>query len=78
MKPTFGNFPNQWKNFWDRTGGIWSKQELRYNLEEVHGCSLWGAGTFAGTDGSRRVTDLEKGFAKQQGHDFYKVVAKAL
>ena len=48
------------------------------NLEEVHGGSPWGAGTFAGSDGSRKVTELEKGFAKQQGHDFYKVISKAL
>jgi NAD(P)H dehydrogenase (quinone) len=90
----YGNFPAQWKTFWDRTGGIWASggywgkyaglfvstgtlgggQEstaiaamstlahhgfiyvpLGYktvfpklaNLEEVHGGSAWGAGTFA-------------------------------
>jgi NAD(P)H dehydrogenase (quinone) len=90
----YGNFPAQWKTFWDRTGGIWATggywgkyaglfvssgtlgggQEstaiaamstlshhgfiyvpLGYktvfpqlsNLEEIHGGSAWGAGTFA-------------------------------
>ncbi|KAI3404525.2 hypothetical protein KGF56_002717 [Candida oxycetoniae] len=117
----FGNFPAQWKAFWDRTGGIWAKQELRYkfagvfvttgtpgggqettvinslstlthhgiiyvpfgygysdmtNLEIVHGGSPWGAGAFAGADGSRKPNDLEKGFAKQQGHDFYQAITR--
>lgn len=90
----YGNFPAQWKAFWDRTGGIWASggywgkyaglfvstgtqgggQEstclaamstlahhgfiyvplgyktvfpLLSNLDEVHGGSAWGAGTFA-------------------------------
>lgn len=90
----YGNFPAQWKTFWDKTGGIWATggfwgkyaglfvstgtqgggQEstalasmstlahhgfiyvpLGYktvfaqlsNLDEVHGGSAWGAGTFA-------------------------------
>lgn len=90
----YGNFPAQWKTFWDRTGGIWATggfygryaglfvstgtlgggQEstalasmstlshhgfiyvplgyktafpLLSNLDEVHGGSAWGAGTFA-------------------------------
>lgn len=90
----FGNFPAQWKAFWDKTGGIWATggfwgkyagvfvstaspgggQEstvvssmstfahhgflyvpLGYkttfaqltNLNEIHGGSPWGAGTFA-------------------------------
>ena len=90
----FGNFPAQWKAFWDQTGGIWATggywgkyagifisagtlgggQEttaistmstlvhhgftfvplgyktafgLLANLEEIHGGSPWGAGTFA-------------------------------
>ena len=90
----YGNFPAQWKAFWDRTGGIWATggywgkyaglfvstgtlgggQEstaiaamstlahhgfiyvpLGYktmfpqlsNLQEIHGGSAWGAGTFA-------------------------------
>jgi NAD(P)H dehydrogenase (quinone) len=90
----YGNFPAQWKTFWDKTGSIWASggywgkyagvfvstgtpgggQEstvissmstlahhgfiyvplgykttfpLLANLEEVHGSSPWGAGTFA-------------------------------
>ncbi|GMG00801.1 unnamed protein product [Aspergillus oryzae var. brunneus] len=90
----YGNFPAQWKAFWDHTGGIWATggywgkyaglfvstgtlgggQEstaiaamstlahhgfiyvpLGYktmfaqlsNLQEIHGGSAWGAGTFA-------------------------------
>jgi NAD(P)H dehydrogenase (quinone) len=90
----YGNFPAQWKAFWDKTGGIWGTGgywgkyagvfvssaslgggqestalasmstlshhgiiyvplgykttfQLLTNLEEVHGGSPWGAGTFA-------------------------------
>ena len=46
------------------------------DLEEVHGGSPWGAGTFASGNGSRKVTDLEKAIAKQQGEDFFKTVFK--
>lgn len=24
----FGNFPSQWKAFWDQTGGLWNKGAL--------------------------------------------------
>ncbi|KAJ4173319.1 flavodoxin-like fold protein [Fusarium falciforme] len=97
----YGNFPAQWKAFWDKTGkqwasgGFWGKmagifvstaslgggQEttaqnaistlthhgiiyvpfgyakafgLLTDLTEVRGGSAWGAGTFAGADGSRQ------------------------
>ncbi|KAK9491085.1 flavoprotein-like protein [Lipomyces doorenjongii] len=120
----YGNFPGQWKAFWDTTGGLWAKGALagKYvgqfvstgtpgggqevtvlnalstythhglifvplgystafplltNLTEVHGSSPWGAGTFAGPDGSRQPTDLEKEIASTQGESFYKIVAKA-
>jgi NAD(P)H dehydrogenase (quinone) len=119
----YGNFPAQWKAFWDQTGkqwasgGFWGKyggvfistaspgggQEstaiaamstlahhgiiyvpLGYatafgqltNLSEVHGGSPWGAGTFAGADGSRQPTALELEIAEIQGEGFYKAVAK--
>ncbi|KAE8150313.1 putative NADH-quinone oxidoreductase [Aspergillus avenaceus] len=119
----YGNFPAQWKAFWDRTGGIWATggywgkyaglfvstgtlgggQEstaiaamstlahhgfiyvpLGYktlfpqlsNLEEIHGGSAWGAGTFAGADGSRQPTALELEIAEGQGKAFYEHVAK--
>ncbi|KAK9235922.1 flavoprotein-like protein [Lipomyces kononenkoae] len=120
----YGNFPGQWKAFWDTTGGIWAQgglagkyvgqfvstgtpgggQEVTVlnalstyvhhglifvplgyasafpqitNLSEVHGSSPWGAGTFAGADGSRQPTELEKEIATIQGESFYKTVAKA-
>lgn len=46
------------------------------NLNEVHGGSAWGAGTFAGADGSRQPTALELEVAKIQGSEFAKVAAK--
>lgn len=47
------------------------------NLDEVHGGSPWGAGTFAGADGSRKPTDLELKIAELQGEWFYEIVSKA-
>lgn len=49
---------------------------LLTNLEEVHGGSPWGAGTFAGPDGSRQPTHLELEVASIQGKSFYDTVAK--
>ncbi|PWY86846.1 flavo protein WrbA [Aspergillus heteromorphus CBS 117.55] len=119
----YGNFPAQWKTFWDKTGQIWASggywgkyaglfvstgtqgggQEstalasmstlahhgfiyvpLGYktvfgqlaNLNEVHGGSAWGAGTFAGADGSRQPTALELEVAEAQGKAFYEHLAK--
>ncbi|CAL5872826.1 uncharacterized protein PFLUO_LOCUS7095 [Penicillium psychrofluorescens] len=120
----YGNFPAQWKTFWDKTGSIWATggfwgkyagvfistgtlgggQEstaissmstlahhgfiyvpLGYktvfgqlaNLEEVHGGSPWGAGTFSAADGSRQPSALELQIAEAQGKAFYEAVAKA-
>ncbi|KAF5092221.1 hypothetical protein D0Z00_004688 [Geotrichum galactomycetum] len=120
----YGNFPAQWKAFWDATGGLWAAGALtgKYagvfvstgtpgggqeatvlnslsvlthhgiiyvplgyahtfkqlsNLEEVHGGSPWGAGTFAAGDGSRQPTVLEKEIATIQGKVFYETVSKA-
>lgn len=120
----YGNFPAQWKAFWDKTGGIWGSggfygkyagvfvssgspgggQEstaiaamstlahhgiifvpLGYakafpqltNVSEVRGGSPWGAGTFAGGDGSRQPSALELELATIQGEVFYQTVAKA-
>ncbi|PSN63485.1 flavo protein WrbA [Corynespora cassiicola Philippines] len=119
----YGNFPAQWKTFWDKTGKQWSQgsyfgkyaglfistgtlgggQEstaiaamstlthhgfiyvpLGYkntfpelsNLTEIHGGSPWGAGTFAGADGSRQPTELELKIATAQGKAFYETVSK--
>ncbi|KAF8438902.1 putative 1,4 benzoquinone reductase [Boletus edulis BED1] len=119
----YGNFPVQWKAFWDATGPLWSKSALAgkmcgvfvstgtqgggqevtisntlstfahhgmiyvplgykdafpqlSNLTEIHGGSSWGAGTFAGTDGSRQPTPLEMEIASLQGKGFWEIVAK--
>lgn len=119
----YGNFPAQWKAFWDKTGaqwasgGFWGKaaglfistaspgggQEstaiaamstlahhgiiyipLGYaksfaqltGLDEVHGGSPWGAGTFAAPDGSRQPSKLELEIAEIQGKNFYEAVSK--
>ncbi|KAL8670424.1 MAG: hypothetical protein Q9168_005036 [Polycauliona sp. 1 TL-2023] len=47
------------------------------NMDEVHGGSPWGAGTYANSDGSRQPTPLELNIAKAQGKMFYETVAKA-
>jgi NAD(P)H dehydrogenase (quinone) len=119
----FGNFPSQWKAFWDATSGLWAScalhgkyagvfvstgtpgggQEvtilnslstlahhgiiyvplgykhtfaLTTNLEEPHGGSPWGAGAFAGGDGSRQPSQLERDIAIAQGKSFYETVAR--
>ncbi|KAF8609643.1 1,4-benzoquinone reductase [Ceratobasidium sp. AG-I] len=46
------------------------------NLTEVRGGSPWGAGTFAGPDGSRQPSALELEIATIQGKSFYEVVNK--
>ncbi|KAK4245064.1 hypothetical protein C7999DRAFT_43377 [Corynascus novoguineensis] len=121
----YGNFPAQWKAFWDKTGKQWSSgsfygkyagvfistasmgggQEstaiaimstfshhgiiyvpLGYakafgiltDLSAARGGSAWGAGTFAGADGSRQPSEPEKELASIQGEWFYKTVAKAV
>lgn len=120
----YGNFPAQWKTFWDKTGKQWATggfhgkyaglfistaspgggQEstaiaamstlthhgIIYvpfgyakafgtltDVTEVRGGSPWGAGTFAGGDGSRQPSAKEKELAEVQGEWFYKTVAKA-
>ncbi|MCJ1342465.1 Minor allergen Alt a 7 [Peltigera leucophlebia] len=121
----YGNFPAQWKAFWDstgkqwQTGGYWGKyagvfvstatagggQEstvinslstlahhgiiyvplgykttfpLLADLSEVRGGSPWGAGTFAGGDGSRQPSNKEIELAIAQGKAFYETVAKTV
>ncbi|KAG8862919.1 hypothetical protein FRB96_000339 [Tulasnella sp. 330] len=49
------------------------------SLEEIHGGSPWGAGTFAGTGGggpSRQATKIELEVAQLQGKLFYQYVAR--
>jgi len=119
----YGNFPAQWKAFWDTTGGQWGSggfwgkyaglfvssgtqgggQEstaiaamstlthhgiiyvpLGYaktfpqltTLAEIRGGSPWGAGTFAGADGSRSPTELELELATIQGEQFGLAISK--
>ena len=47
------------------------------NLDEVHGGSPWGAGTFSAGDGSRQPSALELRVAQAQGKAFYETCAKA-
>ena len=143
----FGNFPAQWKAFWDATGSLWTKgalagkmcgvfvstdvqgggQEETFvnslstfvhhgmiyvplgyqntfaqitNVTEIHGgayfhrcpdihadsyfilswgghtASPWGAGAFAGADGSRQPSALELEMATIQGKSFWEVVSR--
>jgi len=119
----YGNFPAQWKTFWDATGQLWASgalagkyagvfisnsspgggQEstaiavqstlahhgilfvplgykdsfhLQSNLEEVHGGSPWGSGSFTGPTGARLPSPLEKEIANIQGKRFYETVSK--
>jgi NAD(P)H dehydrogenase (quinone) len=47
------------------------------NLDEVHGGSPWGAGTFSAGDGSRQPSALELRVAQAQGKAFWETVSKA-
>ncbi|KIM93809.1 hypothetical protein OIDMADRAFT_45954 [Oidiodendron maius Zn] len=46
------------------------------NVSEVHGGSPWGAGTFAGGDGSRSPSALELELATIQGESFGNTISK--
>jgi NAD(P)H dehydrogenase (quinone) len=46
------------------------------NLSEVRGGSPWGAGTFAGPDGSRQPSPLELELATIQGESFGTAINK--
>jgi len=46
------------------------------NLNEARGGSPWGAGTFAGADGSRKPSAAELEIATTQGKDFYTTLSK--
>ena len=47
-----------------------------FTLEEVHGGTPYGCGTFAGADGSRQPSDLEKAVAQSHGKHFAGIAAK--
>jgi len=119
----YGNFPAQWKTFWDKAGGVWQSGAMQAkhaglfvssasqgggqestalsamstlahlglvfvplgyahafgtltNLDEARGGSAWGAGTYAGGDGSRQPSKMELELAEIQGREFYKFVEK--
>ncbi|KAF8508286.1 hypothetical protein JB92DRAFT_3121043 [Gautieria morchelliformis] len=46
------------------------------NLNEVHGGGPFGAGTFAGGDGSRQPSALELSVSTTQGKSFYESVSR--
>lgn len=48
------------------------------NLEELHGGSPWGAGSFAGPTGTRQPSKTELDIARIQGKSFAETVAKSL
>jgi len=47
-----------------------------FSYDEVHGASPYGCGTYAGPDGSRQPTDLEKEIAESHGKHFAGIAAK--
>ena len=47
-----------------------------FNYDEVHGASAYGCGTYAGPDGSRTPSDLEKEIAESHGKHFASITAK--
>lgn len=47
-----------------------------FSLDEPHGGSAYGCGTFAGVDGSRQPSDLEKAVAETHGKHFATIAAK--
>jgi NAD(P)H dehydrogenase (quinone) len=47
-----------------------------FNVEEFHGGSPWGAGTYAGADGSRQPNEIELIVATTQGQTFAKSAIK--
>jgi len=48
---------------------------LSNNMDEIHGGSAYGAGTYAGADGSRQPSQLELKIAEHQGSHFTQVAA---
>ncbi|KAF1335854.1 Nad quinone oxidoreductase, partial [Globisporangium splendens] len=52
------------------------RSPLLFSFDEIHGGSPWGAGTYAGPDGSRQPSTLELDVAKVQGESFAQVAKK--
>ncbi|KAK9310905.1 flavoprotein-like protein [Lipomyces starkeyi] len=83
----YGNFPAQWKAFWDTTGGLWAKAALagKYVGQFVSTGTPGGGqeatvmnalSTYA-FHGMIFPSVLEKEIATIQGETFYKIVFKA-
>ncbi|CUA76697.1 Protoplast secreted protein 2 [Rhizoctonia solani] len=49
---------------------------LLTSFDKPHGGSPWGAGAFAGADGSRQPNEIETGLAEAQGASFYEKVSR--
>ncbi|KAF8239973.1 NADH-quinone oxidoreductase [Tricholoma matsutake] len=49
---------------------------LATNVDEVHGGSPWGAGTFASATGARQPSALELRMAEMQGEHFWKTISR--
>lgn len=49
---------------------------IQSGLDEVRGGSPWGAGTFAGADGSRQPSEKELELATVQGKTFYETIKR--
>ena len=47
-----------------------------FTFDEIHGASPWGAGTFAGADGSRKPSELELEVCESHGKHFASITAK--
>lgn len=52
------------------------RSKLLFNMDEIHGGSPWGAGTFAGPTGARQPSQLELDVAEAQGESFAGVAKK--
>jgi NAD(P)H dehydrogenase (quinone) len=56
--------------------GVKTAGHILSDLSEVRGGSSWGAGTFAGSDGTRMPSEKEVELAEIQGESFWKAVEK--
>lgn len=48
----------------------YTQGEAMFQLGELRGGSPWGAGTYAGADGSRQPSEMELAYATHQGEYF--------
>lgn len=73
-------FP-QLTNMTEVHGGELCRSTVLFSMLEILTTAMlgspWGAGTFAGTDGSRQPSALELETASIQGQYFYELVARA-